>query len=120
MVGGCVRRTLTIETAPSGALVYLNDEEVGRSPVTTDFMWYGDYDVILRREGYETIRTHERIDAPWYQIPIIDFFVEVLYPVEVHDQRYLSYTLEPERMPSRAEVLERAEDLRRAVGAPAD
>jgi len=109
---GCVRRTLTIETAPSGALVYLNDEEIGRSPVTTDFLWYGDYDIIIRKEGYQTLGTHERIKAPWYQIPPIDFFAEVLYAGKIHDQHFLSYDLEPEQLPGRKELLERAEALR--------
>ncbi len=111
---GCVRRTLTIETAPCGALVYLNDEEVGRSPVTTDFLWYGDYDVVIRKEGYKTLHTHQPIDAPWYQIPPIDFFAEVLYAGKVHDARVFSYTLEPEQLPGREELLQRAEELRQS------
>jgi hypothetical protein len=48
---GCVRRRVTITTAPEGASVILNDEEIGTSPVTVDFIWYGDYDVIVRRPG---------------------------------------------------------------------
>ena len=38
----CVRRTMIITTEPPQALVFLNDQEVGRSEVTTDFLWYGD------------------------------------------------------------------------------
>ena len=52
---GCVRRTIRITTEPPHALVYLNDQEIGRSAVTTDFIWYGDYDVIVRKEGYKTL-----------------------------------------------------------------
>ena len=37
LTAGCVDRKLTINTSPSGALVYLNDEEIGVSPVTTSF-----------------------------------------------------------------------------------
>jgi hypothetical protein len=109
---GCVRRSLTIRTEPDGALVYLNDEEVGRSPVTTDFLWYGDYEIIVRRDGYQTLRTHERINPPWYQVPPVDFFAEVLYVGRLHDQRFVSYTLEPEQLPGRGELLERAAELR--------
>ena len=110
---GCVRRTLTIETAPSGALVYLNDEELGRSPVTTDFLWYGDYDVIIRKEGHRTLGTHARISTPWYQVWPIDFFAEVLYAGKIHDERFLHYDLEPEQLPGREQLIERAEELRR-------
>ncbi len=111
-IPGCVRRTLTINTAPAGALVYLNDEEVGHSPVTTDFLWYGDYDVVIRKEAHQTLCTHAKIKAPWYQIPPFDFFVEVLYPGTIHDVRFLSFTLEPEQLPGCEEVVERAEELR--------
>src|SRR5262249_46782603 len=38
---GCgVHRSLTIKSDPAGALVYLNGLEVGRTPVTRDFLWY--------------------------------------------------------------------------------
>jgi hypothetical protein len=66
LVGGCKQpeRTLVIESEPAGALVYLNGEEVGRTPLRYDFTWYGDYDVTLRREGYETLNTHRKLKAP--------------------------------------------------------
>ncbi|MBN1513212.1 MAG: PEGA domain-containing protein [Phycisphaerae bacterium] len=109
---GCVRRTLTINTDPQGALVYLNDAEVGRTPVSVDFLWYGDYDVIVRKEGYATLQTDERINEPWYQVPPFDFFAEVLWPGRIHDQRSVSYVLEPAVAPDREELLQRAEALR--------
>ena len=62
---GCVERTMKIQTDPPGALVVVNDEEVGLSPVKFSFLWYGDYEIILRRVGYETLRTHYRVEAPW-------------------------------------------------------
>jgi len=49
--GGCVHRTLEVESNPPGALVYLNGEEVGRTPMRKEFLWYGTYDVQLRKEG---------------------------------------------------------------------
>ena len=52
MSTGCVRRTIRITTEPPNALVFLNDQEIGRSEVATDFLWYGDYDVIIRKKGY--------------------------------------------------------------------
>ena len=111
-LGGCVRRTLTIHTEPAGALVFLNDEEVGRSPVTTDFTWYGDYDVILRREDCQTLHTHMMVKAPWYQIPPIDFFFEVLWPRRILDARSFDFELQPEQRPTRAELIDRARELR--------
>ena len=88
---GCVRRTVTINTDPQGARVILNDEEVGTSPVSVDFTWYGDYDVIIRHEAYETLHTHKRIKAPWYQVPPIDFFAEAFVPFTIHDRHEMCF-----------------------------
>ena len=111
-LAGCVERTVTINTTPEGAMVYLNDEEVGRSPVSKNFLWYGDYDVIVRKEGYKTLETHTRIHAPWYQVPPIDFFAECLVPATIRDNHYLEYELEPLALPDPDELAERAEQFR--------
>ncbi len=109
---GCVERTLTISTDPQGALVYLNDVEVGRSPVTQNFTWYGDYDVIVRKKGYRTLKTHARVQEPWYQIPPIDFFAECLVPATIRDKHHLDFTLEPITLPEREALIDRAEQFR--------
>ncbi len=109
---GCVRRTLTINTEPQGALIWLNDEEIGRSPVSKDFVWYGDYDVVARLDGYETLKTNHFVKAPWYQRAGIDFFSEILYPGKIHDQRTANFALEPAVIPDRSELLERATEFR--------
>lgn len=114
---GCVRRTLTINTEPSGALVFLNDEEIGRTPVTTDFTWYGDYDLIIRHEGYETLGTHVNVRSPWYQRPPIDFVAEVLWPGHILDAHSYDFVLSRADPPDREELIERAQSLRtRALG----
>lgn len=109
---GCVRRTVTINTEPQGATVILNDEIIGTSPVSRDFMWYGDYDVIIRKAGFETLKTHHRLDTPWYQLPGIDFVSEVLVPFEIHDQREMAFALEPEQPVDREQLVRDARALR--------
>ena len=107
---GCVRRSLTVTSDPPGALVYLNGQEFGRTPVTRDFTWYGNYDVALRMEGYETLKADGKVVAPWWQWVPIDLVAE-LFPL--HDRQKLSYRLtptpeaavEPDTMLSRAEQL---------------
>ncbi|MCG3137725.1 MAG: hypothetical protein HJJLKODD_01575 [Phycisphaerae bacterium] len=84
---GCVRRTARFTTEPMGARVFVNDREIGRTPATMEFLWYGDYDVIYRLDGYETVRTHVRLDPPLYQLFPVDFIAEVLWPGEIHDHR---------------------------------
>jgi hypothetical protein len=110
---GCVERTAKIQTQPPGALVIVNDEEVGVSPVKFSFLWYGDYDIILRKPGYATLKTHYQLNAPWYQWPPIDLVAETMVPVMIHDEQVIPpFTLEPEAAPSAADVVERAVELR--------
>ena len=111
-VTGCVRRTLTIETEPQGAMVFLNDQEVGVTPVSTDFTWYGDYDVVLRKDGFETLHTQVMVKTPWYQVPPIDFFADVLWPWQIHDQHFARFTLNPWVAPEQEQVVQRAKELR--------
>ena len=89
---GCVRRSLTVTSNPPGALVYLNGQEFGRTPVTRDFTWYGNYDVALRKDGYETLKTNGKVIAPWWQWVPIDLFAEML---PLRDRQALSYRLLP-------------------------
>lgn len=112
---GCVRRTLTITTEPPQARVFLNDQEIGRSEVSTDFLWYGDYDVVIRKEGYQTLQTNWTVTPPWYQWIPFDFFTEVLWPGWIHDQHARHFVLEPATTPTEEEVIERAEELRDAA-----
>ncbi len=109
---GCVRRTITITTEPPNALVFLNDQEIGRAEVTTDFLWYGDYDLILRREGYKTLKTNWEIKAPWYQVIPLDFFAEVLWPGHLLDAHHRHYVLEEQERPAPEELLDRANEAR--------
>ena len=112
IAGGCVRRTLTIQTEPAGALIFLNDEEIGRSPVTTDFTWYGDYDLIIRQPGYDTLKTHVEVRRPWYQVLPIDFVAEVLWPQHLVDAHTFDFSLTPAQPTDRASLIERAQALR--------
>jgi len=110
MTGGCVQRRLTINSTPPGALLYLNGVEVGRTPMTRDFVWYGTYDVVLRHEGYQTLRTTGDVKAPWWQWVPIDFFAEFL---PLHDHRTLSFAMTPHdpQADLPGPLVERAESL---------
>jgi hypothetical protein len=91
---GCVRRTITISTDPPGAMVWLNDREVGRSPVDVDFDYYGTYDVRLEREGYEPLMTSGDAKAPLWDTVGLDLVAEVL-PFPLHSRVEWHYVLEP-------------------------
>src|SRR6059058_5001098 len=92
---GCgVERTLQVQSEPSGALVYLNGEEAGRTPMRKMFLWYGTYDLEVRKDGYLTRSERPRVGAPWWQIPPIDLIAE-LVPLRLQDNHVLKYRFDP-------------------------
>jgi len=108
---GCVERMLNITSTPSGALVYVSAVEVGRTPVRMPFTWYGDYDVVLRLDGYETLKTHHQVKPPVYEIPPLDLLSE-LAPWTYHVERSAHFELAKSTEPTDAELVKRAEELR--------
>ncbi len=77
LCAGCVRRTIAITSTPSDALVFVNDREVGRTPCEVDFLFYGEYDVRLKHEGYESIVGSGTASAPIWDFIGADLLVEV-------------------------------------------
>lgn len=115
IVGGCVERQLTINTKPQGALVILNDEEIGASPVTVSFNWYGDYDVRISKEGYETLKTHRRLKGPWYDSFPFDFFAGCLNPKRIVDSYEWTFELKQKQEPERPQLIEDARQLKQQL-----
>jgi len=114
ILGGCVERNLTINTNPQGALVVLNDEEIGTSPVTVSFEWYGDYDVRISKEGFETLKTHRNLKAPWYDNFPFDLFA-LFNPERIVDEYEWTFELAPKKEISREELIQDAEELKKQL-----
>jgi hypothetical protein len=93
-------------------MVLLNDEEIGTTPVTVSFSWYGDYNVTARKEGFETLKTHRMLKGPWYDGFPFDFFAQVIIPARIVDSYEWTFELTPKRLPSRDELIKKAEDLK--------
>ena len=115
ILGGCVERQLTINTHPQGALVALNDEEIGTSPVTVSFNWYGDYNVAIRKEGFETLKTHRKLKGPWYDQFPFDFFAQILNPKRIVDCYEWTFELKERQQPKREELIRNAEELKKQL-----
>ena len=103
-----------IRSHPEGALVYLNGQELGRTPIATNFTYYGDFEVKLVKDGYETETIIQPVPMPWYQVPPLDFVSENLVPSKIHDQRTLSFNLRPKVAQSPEQIRAAAEQLRTA------
>ncbi len=115
LLAGCVERKLTINTEPQGALVLLNDEEIGTSPVTVSFEWYGDYWIRISKEGYETLNTHRPLKGPWYDEFPFDFFAQIISPDRIVDSYEWTFELEPKKQISREELIQNAEKLKKEL-----
>ena len=115
LLSGCVERNLTINTEPQGALVILNDEEIGTSPVTVSFEWYGDYWVRISKEGYESLNTHRPLKRPWYDYFPFDFFAQIINPNRIVDSYEWTFPLEPKKQISREELIQAAEKLEKQL-----
>lgn len=109
---GCVKRRYTIRTDPPGATVIVNNEEIGRTPVSRSFVYYGDRDITLIRDGYKTQRLIQPIKAPWFDNLLTEVFTENFIPMTLRDERAFVYKMEPDSVPPYSEVLGRAEGLR--------
>lgn len=116
---GCVERLITVTSEPPGAVVWLNDVEIGRTPVQTEFTFYGTYDVRLWLEGYEPLHTSREANSPVYDYPGLDLIAEAI-PTTIESRVDWHFVLTP--LPERAEgadrealnreLVERARDLR--------
>jgi hypothetical protein len=121
LLSGCVERRFVIESDPPGALVLLNGQPLGTTPVDGHFTYYGNYTFTLVKDGYQTKKVDQCFNTPWYEIPPIDFVTENLYPAKVEDVRRVSVTLEPIVQVNPQQLLTDADQLRnrgRAVQTP--
>ncbi len=71
---GCVERRYTLRTEPPGALAIVNGEEVGQTPVSRSFYYYGDREITFILDGYETKTLIQPIKAPWWDNLFFEFF----------------------------------------------
>ncbi len=95
LLGGCVERRIRITTEPPGARVWLNDVELGASPVETAFTFYGDYDVRVEMDGYERLHEMRKARAPVHEWPGVDLVAAAL-PARIENEIRWHFELEPE------------------------
>lgn len=110
---GCAQRRIIVTSDPPGALVWINDVEVGRTPVEASFLYYGVYDVQVRLEGYKAVNTGMKAAAPWYEYPPFDLAAEAS-PFPVTTTVKWHFTLTPAEMTETDEeaLIERAREMR--------
>lgn len=110
-----MHRRMTIRSNPPGAFVYVDNQQVGTTPVSAEFLTYGTRKVQLIKGGYETLTVERNIQAPWYQIPPLDLISDNFWPWEIRDERVLDFQMVPTQVVPAGQVLQRAEALRQGA-----
>lgn len=116
LAAGCVQRRMTIRSNPPGALVYVDDYQLGTTPVSHDFVYYGTRKIRLVKDGYETLTVRQPFPLPWYQYFPLDFVTENLIPWEIRDERVVDLAMQPAGVTPAESVVARAEQARLSAG----
>ncbi len=116
---GCLERTIQVSTTPPGAEVYLNDAYIGRTPTTTGFEFYGQYDVRVCNDGFEPISTDRNASMPLWEVPPLDLAASAL-PFTLRSEQRWEFEMQPSpdmNVPAEREgIIERARSLRQSIG----
>jgi len=100
----------------------LNDQEVGRTPVSVPFTWYGDYDIRLRyeknagtAENPKIVRyylhTHRKTVMPWYEFFGADLVAD-LSPGTIKDEQLWAFEIPEVVEPADTDLIERARTMK--------
>jgi len=113
LLAGCVERRLFLKSDPPGAEVSVNGQPVGLAPVSVPFVTYGYYEIVMSAPGHHRLSRVVEVSPPWWQYVPFDFFVEMIWPFTVTDERQIAFSLEPFSRADEAAVVEREEQMRR-------
>lgn len=103
---------MTIVSNPPGALVMLEGEEVGYTPMSLDFTYYGTRELTLIKDGYKTLTVMQKVRAPWYQRGPMEFVSDNLAFTKINNRHEFTYSLEPQEATSTQDLLQRANGLK--------
>jgi hypothetical protein len=109
---GCMHRRLTIRSDPPGAAVLVDGEEIGYTPVSFDYTYYGTREIRLIKDGYQTLTTQVKLSTPWYQILPLEFVTDNFALTKINDRREVTYALARENIEPSQEIENRANNLR--------
>lgn len=109
---GCVRRRLTVRTNPPGAMLYVDRQPIGMTPVSTRFTYYGTRHFEVIKDGYRTEKFLRRFNPPWYEWPGLAFVSETFWPFEQRDERIVDVQMSPDPVVPVEAVIASGQELR--------
>lgn len=121
LLAGCAQRHALVTSEPSAATVFVNDVEVGRTPLKFDFTYYGVYDVRVEKPGFEPLRTKAHANTPIDERMPIDLAAAAL-PISIDHEVKWHFTLQPAlettNSPQELEqgLLKRAKEMQQKAG----
>ncbi len=111
-LSGCVHRRVTILSDPPGALVRVDGRVIGYTPASFDFTWYGEREIQVLKDGYETQTQLVKLSAPWYQWFPFEFLSDNFAGKHIEDRRQVMIRMPPRRQASPERVTQRADAMR--------
>ena len=109
---GCLSKTITVTSTPPGAILSINDVEIGKTPTTTDWHGGGTYRFELKHKSYQPVDEHIKIKYRWYSYPIIDMGADFMTTKNINDHRQWHFDMQPLQKESIATSKKHAEKMR--------
>ena len=109
---GCVQRRLIVRSQPEGARVTIDNQVVGHTPVPVPYTYHGTRQIMLEKDGYQTVNVKQRIRPRWYDRFPVSFFSNNFAFREIRDERVLDFELQPKMQVDENQLLDRANNLR--------
>lgn len=117
---GCVSRRFTVISDPPGALVEVDGQRIGVTPVSMDFVYYGTRNITLSKPGFQTLSVEQPQKKPLYQRFPFEFFSDNFALTHITDRHVFNYRMSPSNPDSEnpATLTERGRNFRSQAQLP--
>ena len=112
---GCVQRRLQIRSQPEGALVSVDRQPVGSTPVSVPYTYHGTREIQLEKDGFKTVRVEQNIRPAWFDRFPVSLISNNFAFREIRDDRVFDFAMEPKEPVNESMLYDRANDMRRNI-----
>lgn len=108
---GCAEHRIIINSEPPGASVCLDGKEKGITPISVPFTFYGNREIILEKDDYQTYKAITQVNPPIFQVFPFDILL-LFVPYPFVDSHSFYFILEKQGKTDIKKSLERMERLK--------